>query len=86
MEEHLYNVRAFARYKAVDRAVMEASPLYNDLPADSARQSRTRKAPTVFSTTSDDTPKKKRFVFDLVSSSDDDSDDDDDAAGAGDDS
>ena len=84
LEEHLYNVRAFGRYMAVDREVIDASPMYNNPPADSGRESQTRKPPTVFSTTtSDDNPKKKsRFLYNMLS--DDDSDGDD--VGDGDDS
>ena len=71
-EEHLYNVRAFARYMKVDRKVIEASSSFHDLPADSGKRSRTRQPATVFSTTSDDCPSKKnRFLFDLVSSDED---------------
>ena len=67
-------MRAFARYLAVDKQVIEASPVYNDLPQDlKVRKSRSRKAPTVFSTTtSDDSPRKKRFVVTLDTSSDED--------------
>ena len=73
LEEHQYNVRAFARYLTVDKQVIEASSVYNNLPQDlKVRKSRSRKAPTVFTTTSDDSPRKKRFVVKLDTSSDED--------------
>ena len=86
MAEHLYNVRAFARYMANDKVVIQSSPLFHDLPADSGRETRTRKPKTTFSTTSDDNPKKKsRFDFNMMSDDDMDGECEDEGVG-GDDS
>ena len=82
MDEHLYNVRAFARYMANDEVVIWASPLFHDLPADSGRETRSRKPKTTFSTTSDDNPpKKSRFDFAIKSESDTDGEREDEVAG-----
>ena len=67
LEEHLFNYRAFANYAALDKKIIQDSSLFNQLPVDSGRKSKSRKPTTVFNTTtSDDSPRKKRFVVNLV--------------------
>jgi len=84
-EEHRYNVRAFETYKSLDRAVIESSSCYHNLPTDAtARTGRSRKARTTFTTTSgsDVAPKRKRRFVIRSSSSSDESDDDGHGSGS----
>ena len=80
--EHRFNVHAFDNYMSLDKEVIESSPSYRKMSADTkARVTRSRKAATTFSTTTSgsDTNTRGRYI---MSSSDDSSDeeeaDDDD--------
>ena len=63
VQEHLFNCRAFDAYMNLDRRIIQSSSEFNNLPADSATKSKSRRASTAFSTTSDDSPVQKRFKW-----------------------
>ena len=63
VKEHLFNCRAFEQYMTLDRKIVQSSSEFNNLPSDSATKSKSRRASTAFSTTSDESPVQKRFKY-----------------------
>ena len=80
VKEHLFNCRAFEQYMTLDRQIIQSCSEFNNLPVDSGMKSKSRRASTAFSTTSDESPVQKRFKFNNLhdtDSQDDTSSDDD---------
>ena len=75
----MFNCRAFEQYMTLDRKIVQSSSEFNNLPSDSATKSKSRRASTAFSTTSDESPVQKRFKYNKQhdTESDDTSSDDD---------
>ena len=83
-KDHAWNVRAFKRWIKNERAIMQASNLFNDLRDDSktSRRKRTREMSHVSTASSTESPKHKRYVVPDNSSSEEyeSADDDEDRA------